>query len=263
MAHVPPRQRESGWPRHSPVALRASALLWAFAGCADLLDVPSHPQLVGDAVQATVGPPSSAPADPPPESSPRVEPMFMPSPLETPIGPLALDTGDTVTTPATDAGTPETNVESPAPDDAALTPGCPSPQRLGPNDRCYAIVETLLSWLDARRSCLSLGNGWDLAVIRDEPVNQFVATLLTSETWIGATDLLLEGAWLWVDAGDIFWTGRERGNAVNGAYVNWSDDEPNNNSNADCARILPEADGTWADLDCTTLLSAVCEGPLP
>ena len=266
MAHVPPRQRESSGARPSPLALHASTLLCVLAACADLLDIPSHPQLVDEPLASPEGAPSSAPADAPPVSSPTAEPL-MPSPLEAAMDPLALDTRTAATTPATasDAGVADAAATPPsAPSDAALTPECPSPQRLGPNDRCYATVATLLSWLDARRSCRALGNGWDLAAIHEEPVNQFLAALLTSETWIGASDRGTEGTWIWVDTGDTFWNGNaDAGSAANGAYVNWSDGEPNDNNGSDCARIQPGAGGTWADLDCAALRSAVCEGPVP
>jgi hypothetical protein len=60
----------------------------------------------------------------------------------------------------------------------------------------------------------------------------------------------------------VFWRGlADAGSPVNDAYSNWSGSEPNDNRNSDCARIVPEQNALWADLECTELRAAVCEGP--
>lgn len=123
------------------------------------------------------------------------------------------------------------------------------------------LVATLLSWSDARQACQALGDGWDRGSIRTEQVNQFLAGLLSSETWIGATDLDTEGNWVWASDGQPFWRGNgATGSAVNGAYVNWNGTEPNGGK-SDCARVVPALATTWADVECSALRSSVCEGP--
>ena len=211
---------------------------------------------------------NSGPTDIAHESPAGDEPAVMPSPTEAARGsvPLATAAADGSQQTA-DAGASDADAEvpsaTPPPIDASATPGCASSEHLGPHDRCYTTVATLLSWSEARRSCRSLGDGWDLAAIRDAEVNQFLAALVTNEAWIAASDRGNEGTWVWVDDGVTFWTGSaDAGSAASGAYVNWSAAEPNNAGNSDCARLLLDSTGAWADLDCAALRSAVCEGPL-
>jgi hypothetical protein len=132
---------------------------------------------------------------------------------------------------------------------------------LGPDSRCYATLLTPLTWLDARESCRAIGAGWQLASIRSDEVNQFLTALLGSETWIGASDANVEGTWFWIDDETVFWTGDETGSPVNGAFANWAGTEPNGGEDSDCARLVPDNSGEWADLECEELRSAVCAGP--
>src|SRR4051812_10901693 len=106
MAHVPARGNDSCCAPHSPVALRAAGLLCVFAGCADLLDIPSHPRLVDESVTSPVDAPGSEPSRPPPDTAPAAEPTLGASPPEAPTGPPALDTRDALTNhpTAVDAG---------------------------------------------------------------------------------------------------------------------------------------------------------------
>jgi hypothetical protein len=160
-----------------------------------------------------------------------------------------------------DAGS-EPPVVPPENSDATDNGGCATGQSLGPNARCFVLQSALLSWSDARTSCRALGQGWDLASIRSAEVDQFLAGLLTTEAWIGATDAALESTWTWVDDGSAFWTGNSPdGTAVGGAYANWNSTEPNGGVNTNCARIVPAVGNTWADLECGSLLGALCQGP--
>jgi hypothetical protein len=236
----------------------------------DLLDIPEHPRLVeapsespfADPMQqgpSDVGSsPSAAPADNTardgsPETLTRptlTEPLTASSGADTPPPVEPVDAGVSASdgAPATDA--------APAP------PPCAAAQSLGPNGECFTIVASLLTWADARQTCRDLGTGWDLASIRSATVNSFVTGLLEGEAWIGAADQTREGNWRWVSDGTLFWRGSaDAGSSVDDAYINWSGSEPNDNRNSDCARIVPEQNGVWADLECLELRAAVCEGP--
>lgn len=247
-----------------------SLLVLVCASCGDLLDIPEHPRLVeapaesplterSDTRASEIGsPPNPAAAS---EASAR---EGAPETLNQPGLTQPLSDPRSAATPQVeplDAGVPLPDAaltEDAAP---ALLP-CAAPQSLGPNGDCFATAATLLTWANARQTCRGLGGGWDLASIRSATVNTFVASLLEGEAWIGATDQTREGTWRWVNDGAVFWRGlADAGSPVNDAYTNWSGSEPNDNRNSDCARIVPEQNGVWADLECTELRAAVCEGP--
>jgi hypothetical protein len=125
-----------------------------------------------------------------------------------------------------------------------------------------------VAWPDARANCQALGAGWDLASLRSNVEAVFWAPRLTFDVWVGASDTANEGVWIWVSDGAQFWAGDGvTGAAVNGAFANWNTDEPNGGENSDCARMLariaaqPDRNAPWADLECTELLGALCEGP--
>ena len=52
----------------------------------------------------------------------------------------------------------------------------------------------------------------------------------SSTWWMGATDLHLEGTWLWMSGAP--WS-----------YENWNEGEPNQNGNEDCGAFDSQADG--------------------
>jgi len=227
--------------------------------CADVLDVPSHPQL------------AEAPAAPVPEARPgeldagsvelvangdRLEARPFWSPFL--LGCVPLRRPGTVSAEAESCA----GQGSDAPDAGIHDARCSASQFAGPNGNCYAILTTLLSWVDARQSCRALGQRWDLASIRDAQSNQFLAGLSSDEAWIGASDAEQEGTWIWVDDGRPFWSGGgDAGSAVSGAYVNWISPDPNGGTNSNCARVVPASAMGWADLSCAALRGAVCEGP--
>jgi hypothetical protein len=159
-----------------------------------------------------------------------------------------------------DAGVPAADDEVPtSADPTAAT--CAASQSLGPDGDCYALLPTLRSWADARQSCQFVGEGWDLASIRSSRTNEFVAQLLTTEAWLGATDAEADGVWLWIDDREQFWRGNgDTGGPVDGAYANWNRTEPNG-ANSDCARIVPALNAVWADLECSAMRAALCAGP--
>jgi hypothetical protein len=94
-------------------------------------------------------------------------------------------------------------------------------------------------------------------------------------TYIGGSDANIEGDWIWrgtvaIPDGFQFWRGQaavDGGQAVGGAFANWSPTEPNNtDGDENCAVIsvlgnnnrLP---GNWDDRNCDSVLSFLCEAP--
>jgi hypothetical protein len=170
--------------------------------------------------------------------------------------------------PASDGGSPASSDASspPADRDAGpdvvppLGPACALEEATGPNGRCYVAFATLLTWEAARADCRAREAGWDLASIRSRADNDFIDSMLTTESWLGGSDSSTEETWAWVIDGASFWQGEgPAGVPLNGAFSNWFDDEPNGSDTSDCMRLL--IDGFWADLECEELRGYVCEGP--
>ena len=265
----------NGSGRHPRALVLASKSLCVIAlavlACADVLGIPGDPQLVNEpAIPGPDAPPGNTVGEAPPIGSmPRGEggsgvspEEIIPSPTPPAPAPLASDAAVPEQEPA-DAGSVPPEVP-PELSDATDNGGCGVGQSLGPNGRCFVLQGALLSWSDARASCQALGQGWDLTSIRSAEVDQFLAGLITTEAWIGASDAALEGTWSWVDDGSAFWTGNSPdGMAVGGAYAHWNATEPNGGVNTNCARIVPSVGNAWADLDCGSLLAALCQGPPP
>ena len=70
-------------------------------------------------------------------------------------------------------------------------------------------------WVEARNFCLSLPNIGDLVSIPDQATNEFLTTLSTDISYIGASDAETEGTWKWTDGTP--WS-----------FENWAPGEPNN-----------------------------------
>src|SRR5688572_15789449 len=268
----------SGW-RVLRLVLSTTACL-GLPGCEQLLDLPNNPRLAEEAPEGPSGsandersseprgtrdePPGAEDDEPPVSSAPGV--IDVPPSDEAGAvsagdrgggGGGARDAGELLPVEA-DAGAPAPVVD------------CGAGGALGPNGRCYVVVQTARSWTEARSVCNALGAGWDLAAVRSPAVTTFLAEIGAGEAWIGASDEEEEGTWLWVNERVPFWSGTGTdGNSVNGEYENWNSDEPNGRGNSNCARlVVPRADNsvipdstTWADLECFELLASVCEGP--
>jgi hypothetical protein len=261
-------------PRRFGLMLGVSCCL---LGCGQLLDLPDNPRLdkeppaaagggggeeLGTRSTDTRGPlgePRRSTDDP--EEGPR---------LGTADGLTSSDAG---AAPSSASGGGDGRGDASAPDAAGsgLEPepviGCGPGERLGPNARCFILVEGLLSWSEARSSCSERGAGWDLAAVRSPALTELMAELIEVEAWVGASDADEEGTWVWVNEGVPFWSGRGDGVSLNGEYENWNSDEPNGRASSNCARLVMvpnpavTSNPTWADLECFELLPSVCEGP--
>jgi hypothetical protein len=94
----------------------------------------------------------------------------------------------------------------------ASTGNAEGSQVVGPNGHLYQRIDTGMMWHDARDYCTGLGA--HLVTIGSQEENQFVYELLPWG-WLGATDEVTEGVWVWV-------TGEPW------LFENWAPYEPNN-----------------------------------
>jgi Lectin C-type domain len=241
-------------------------------GCAALLDIPEDPR-VGvepDGMSPALGSPmETVPSD----VGANLTDARTAEPSPQAIGLDAPDAsngggGRVLDADRFDAGgRPSAEAVAPGePDPTALA--CASTETLGPSGRCYLAISTAVPWLQAQEQCQAHGVGWDLATILNDATNQFISTLGIDEGWIGASDVQLEGDWVWVGEGTAFWRGPgSTGAALDGAYESWLGDEPNGELDSACARFVTVALGArlaapaWADLECEKSLGFVCEGP--
>ena len=96
-----------------------------------------------------------------------------------------------------------------------------------------------ISWEQSRVACLNLGNGAQLAAIKNQEEQNAVASLNPNKdghNWIGGYDHHNEGLWTWQD-GEI------------ATYFAWSAGQPDNASNdEDCLEMTN--DGSWNDFNC-------------
>ena len=114
-------------------------------------------------------------------------------------------------------------------------------------DRCYKHFPESRTWVDARSFCLSVAqtNG-DLASIPDQATNDFLTTLSTDKSYIGASDAETEGTWRWADG--TTW-----------GYESWKEGEPNNINNQDYGTINHRGAGLWDDESETVSFPFFCQ----
>lgn len=100
--------------------------------------------------------------------------------------------------------------------------------------RNYFTSNVQQTWTTARTTCIS--NGGILATVPDAATNNTIAPHASTGTFIGYTDQVTEGTWLW-----------EGGSTA--SYTLWYSGEPNNSSNEDYGHML--SNGYWNDVNGT------------
>jgi hypothetical protein len=112
---------------------------------------------------------------------------------------------------------------------------------------CYERMNAMVDWNGARSGC---GSAAHLAIVRDAATQQALGSLLnlSENGWIGGTDQMTEGTFLWIDGSAVMFTA-------------WLFSQPDNQNNSDC--ILTANDGQlgWDDAVCTELHHYFCERP--
>ncbi len=78
----------------------------------------------------------------------------------------------------------------------------------------YKVIESKVSWHQAEDQCRKMGGM--LASVKSAEVNDFIVKLGESKCmWIGASDEIKEGEWLWRDGSKL-------------SYTKWAANEPDN-----------------------------------
>ncbi|XP_030266567.1 hepatic lectin-like isoform X1 [Sparus aurata] len=127
--------------------------------------------------------------------------------------------------------------------------------------QCYYFSTDKLIWEKAREKCRR--NGAHLVKIESEDEQSFLMQRLRDKMvededmfWIGLTDSVTEGTWLWAD-----------GTPLNKSLTFWSEVEPDNwngeNANGeDCVRMGTKSRSGlkwWSDKSCTAPQKRICE----
>ncbi|KAJ0003256.1 hypothetical protein NQD34_008354, partial [Periophthalmus magnuspinnatus] len=114
------------------------------------------------------------------------------------------------------------------------------------NGRCYKYVATHMTWADAEMQCVS--QGANLVSIHSVEENNFVKNLIQNfdhtlgQTWIGLSDIHLEGAWMWSDGCPL-------------RFKLWNSEEPNNKLGTEhCVLIVKN----WDDYFCSQYAPSIC-----
>lgn len=68
--------------------------------------------------------------------------------------------------------------------------------------------------------------------------------------WIGGTDAVVEGEWIWITSQAKF------------SYDDWADDFPDDyEDNEDCAHLWSGVNYSWNDSHCDERMNFICEKP--
>lgn len=140
-----------------------------------------------------------------------------------------LDAGDTAD--GADAGAP---IPTPCPQGA-----------LGPGATCHFLSASPASWRDAVQACVDAGRL--LLQIDSAEEDAFIAALSPWSVWIGASDTVVDGSFVWSD-----------GSAI--VFSNWGPAQPDAYAGPDCVEKR-EGDERWYDQPCDVPKRYVCESP--
>ncbi|XP_046565167.1 perlucin-like [Haliotis rubra] len=123
------------------------------------------------------------------------------------------------------------------------------------DDSCYKVFLIPTTWPEAMIFCDSFGA--KLAEISTPSQQQFLESYLTPfkssintlDVWIGGSDLVVEGRFMWSRSGDPI------------TYSNWVPGEPSSAGYEDCLALFTSKNFMWNDAPCETNQMFLCEIP--
>ncbi|XP_062605374.1 perlucin-like protein [Saccostrea cucullata] len=122
---------------------------------------------------------------------------------------------------------------------------------------CYLFVTHVDNdWTESEYFCSMLGA--KLVEIETEEENNYIRSHARtahqhkqSGFWIGGTDAVVEGEWIWMKSQTPF------------SYTDWARNFPDDyESNEDCAHMWSEVDFSWNDSHCDERMNFICEKEL-
>lgn len=139
-------------------------------------------------------------------------------------------------------------------EDLSSSEGCPDGW-VESIEGCFYFHSTqTLSWLEAQAACESIGGYLAEPQTEDQAVLlRSLATLEQSNLgadiwWIGLTDLMHEGRWLWANS------------VTDLTYSDWPPMFPRTDDNLqDCGAMEAETGFQWSDKECTELAYPLCQ----
>ena len=119
-------------------------------------------------------------------------------------------------------------------------------------DGCYQVTPITYTWIDAVKACAN--NSAYLATINSSTLNTQLFNhisslgLASSSIWIGLNDISKEGHYQWIDG-----SGKLK-------FATWHAGDPNDYQGVEnCIVMLANAQGNWADIDCSNSFQALCK----
>jgi len=124
---------------------------------------------------------------------------------------------------------------------------CPDGAYLYKDSACFWLDRNhTYSWHDALSACQD--RGMHVASVHSQLEHDFIYGLsYDGHLWIGMTDVVSEGDFVWSD-----------GSAVD--YTNWHSGQPGGGDVENCGFISGGWDGDWDDNRCSNKLGVVCRG---
>ncbi|XP_041665724.1 ladderlectin-like [Cheilinus undulatus] len=117
------------------------------------------------------------------------------------------------------------------------------------NGGCYKYVATAKTWAKASLNCEEQRSG--LVSIHSMEEQNFVTALIRrfdpseGSTWIGLTDIGIDGYWIWSNGKRV-------------TFTFWRDGEPNGHEYENCAVTNYKSSPRWSDISCTYTHPSVC-----
>ncbi|XP_031150884.1 galactose-specific lectin nattectin-like isoform X6 [Sander lucioperca] len=119
--------------------------------------------------------------------------------------------------------------------------------------RCFSFNFQGKSWVDAENFCKS--DGGNLASVHSEEEHVFLRTFINQVTgenitsWIGGSDSVQEGEWMWSD-GSTF------------DYKHWDKGQPDNKGGVENCLQMNYEERDWNDAPCNIIYPFLCSKKL-
>ncbi|CAC5395278.1 unnamed protein product [Mytilus coruscus] len=116
---------------------------------------------------------------------------------------------------------------------------------------CYYFSKDEKNWTDAKSFCQSKASF--LAEVVSSDQRDFLKTKADESEktyWLGGTDIVTEGIWMWTTSQTLF------------TFTDWNDNNPSNDGGSEhCLEMRYQIDYKWNDNYCDETCNYICQGP--